>query len=85
MTGAADASDSGRPRDLLGQPVVVIGGSSGIGLETGRLAGASGADVVLAGHDPDDMSDAASQVDAGSRAAGIDGGQQLLSSRGGTR
>ena len=32
---------------LLGQIVVVIGGSSGIGLETGRQARAAGAQVVL--------------------------------------
>jgi NAD(P)-dependent dehydrogenase (short-subunit alcohol dehydrogenase family) len=34
---------------LLGQTVVVIGGSAGIGLETARLARNEGADVVLTG------------------------------------
>ena len=34
---------------LLGQTVVVIGGSAGIGLETARHARAEGADVVLTG------------------------------------
>jgi NAD(P)-dependent dehydrogenase (short-subunit alcohol dehydrogenase family) len=36
---------------LEGQTVVIIGGSSGIGLETARQARAAGADVVLTGRD----------------------------------
>jgi NAD(P)-dependent dehydrogenase (short-subunit alcohol dehydrogenase family) len=40
-------------RDLLGQTVLVIGGSSGIGLETARLARAKGAAVILTARDPD--------------------------------
>ena len=69
MTGATFASDTGHPQDLLGQTVVVIGGSSGIGLETARLARAHGADVVLTARDPDRLRDAADQVDARSTAA----------------
>ena len=42
-----------RERDLLGQTVLVIGGSSGIGLETARLARAKGADVILTARNPD--------------------------------
>jgi NAD(P)-dependent dehydrogenase (short-subunit alcohol dehydrogenase family) len=42
-----------RERDLLGQTVVVIGGSSGIGLETARLARAQGADIILTAREPD--------------------------------
>jgi hypothetical protein len=38
---------------LLGQTVVVIGGSAGMGLETARLARAEGADVILAAWDPE--------------------------------
>ena len=38
-----------REPQLAGQTVVIIGGSSGMGLETARLAQAEGADVVLAG------------------------------------
>ena len=38
---------------LAGQTVVVIGGSSGIGLETARRARADGADVILTARDPD--------------------------------
>jgi len=43
---------SGKP-DLAGQTVVVIGGSSGIGLETARRARAEGAEVILTARDPD--------------------------------
>ncbi len=39
---------SGKP-ELAGQTVVVIGGSSGIGLETARRVRAEGADVILDG------------------------------------
>ena len=38
--------------ELLGQTVVVIGGSAGIGLETARRARAEGADVILTARDP---------------------------------
>jgi NAD(P)-dependent dehydrogenase (short-subunit alcohol dehydrogenase family) len=39
--------------ERAGQTVVVIGGSSGIGLETARRARAEGADVILSAHDPE--------------------------------
>jgi NAD(P)-dependent dehydrogenase (short-subunit alcohol dehydrogenase family) len=45
-------SMSGKP-ELAGQTVVVIGGSSGIGLETARRARAEGADVILTARDPE--------------------------------
>ena len=54
---------------LLGQNVVVIGGSAGIGLETARLARAAGADVILTGRDPDRLERAASDIGALSTAA----------------
>jgi NAD(P)-dependent dehydrogenase (short-subunit alcohol dehydrogenase family) len=38
---------------LAGQTVVVIGGVSGIGLETARRARREGADVIITGDDPD--------------------------------
>jgi NAD(P)-dependent dehydrogenase (short-subunit alcohol dehydrogenase family) len=38
--------------ELAGQTVVLIGGSSGIGLETARRARAEGADVILAARNP---------------------------------
>ena len=49
---------------LAGQTVVLIGGSAGIGLETARLARASGADVVLTGRDPARLRRAADEVGA---------------------
>ena len=52
MTGVTVASDPGHHWDLLGQTVVVIGGSSGIGLETARLARVNGAEVILAARNP---------------------------------
>src|SRR5262245_26406836 len=50
--------------ELAGQIVVVIGGSSGIGFETARLARAEGADVILTARDPDRLQRAALDVDA---------------------
>ena len=54
---------------LLGQTVVVIGGTSGIGLETARLARANGADVVLTARNPDRLREAAEELGALSTAA----------------
>ena len=53
MTASINSSPLQRERDLRGQTVVVIGGSSGIGLETARLARASGANIILTARDPD--------------------------------
>ncbi len=69
MTDAPSASDPGHQQDLLGQTVVVIGGSSGIGLETARLARAHGAEVILTARDPDRLRDAADEVGARSTEA----------------
>jgi NAD(P)-dependent dehydrogenase (short-subunit alcohol dehydrogenase family) len=55
--------------ELLGQTVVVIGGSAGIGLETARRARAEGADVVITGRDRERLERAARDVDAMSTAA----------------
>ena len=53
-----------RQPELSGQTVVVIGGSSGIGLETARRARAEGADVILSARDPDRLKQAAAEVGA---------------------
>ena len=53
-----------RPADLTGQTVVVIGGSSGIGLETARLARAHGAEVILAARDAERLRAAADEIGA---------------------
>jgi NAD(P)-dependent dehydrogenase (short-subunit alcohol dehydrogenase family) len=58
-----------REPELSGQTVVLIGGSSGIGLETARRARTEGAAVILAGRNPDHLQQAAKEVDAQSTAA----------------
>src|SRR5260221_5127676 len=58
-----------REPELLGQTVVVIGGSAGIGFETARRAHAEGAKVILTGRNAERLQHAASEVDALSTAA----------------
>ena len=48
-----------REPELLGQTVVAIGGSAGIGLETGRRARAEGADVILTGRNSERLQNVA--------------------------
>ena len=69
MSASTTASPSQREPELLGQTVVVIGGSSGMGLETARRASIEGARVVLTGRDPERLERAASELDALSTAA----------------
>jgi NAD(P)-dependent dehydrogenase (short-subunit alcohol dehydrogenase family) len=68
MSATTPASAAREP-ELAGQTVVVIGGSAGIGLETARRARAEGADVVLAGRNPERLERAAREVGARSTAA----------------
>ena len=58
-----------REPELLGQTVVLIGGSAGIGLETARRARREGAEVVLTARNPDRLQRAADDVGARSTAA----------------
>ena len=58
-----------REPELLGQTVVVIGGSAGIGRETARHARAEGAQVILTGRDPERLKLAAGELEALSMAA----------------
>jgi NAD(P)-dependent dehydrogenase (short-subunit alcohol dehydrogenase family) len=60
--GAAIDSPEGL---LAGQTVVVIGGSSGIGLETARRARAAGAGLVITATDPDPLHRAGLELEAG--------------------
>ena len=69
MSTPSTASPIRREPELLGQTVVVIGGSAGIGLETARRARAEGAKVVLTGRNPERLQRAASELDALSTAA----------------
>jgi NAD(P)-dependent dehydrogenase (short-subunit alcohol dehydrogenase family) len=54
---------------LQGQIVVVIGGSAGIGLESARLAGAEGAEVILAGRNQERLERAGAELGARSTSA----------------
>jgi NAD(P)-dependent dehydrogenase (short-subunit alcohol dehydrogenase family) len=60
MTTTAGAAQ--REPGLSGQTVVVIGGSSGIGLETARRARAEGAGVVITGRTPEHVKQAAAEL-----------------------
>lgn len=53
-----------RDPQLGGQTVLVIGGSSGIGLETARLARDEGADVIITARDPHRLHRAGLEVGA---------------------
>jgi NADP-dependent 3-hydroxy acid dehydrogenase YdfG len=64
MSTAITTSPSQHEPELLGQTVVVIGGSAGIGLETARRARAEGAKVILTGRDPERLQGAARELDA---------------------
>ena len=64
MTTATSVTPTQRDPELLGQTVVVIGGSAGIGLETARRARAEGAQVILTGRDPERLERAARDVGA---------------------
>jgi NAD(P)-dependent dehydrogenase (short-subunit alcohol dehydrogenase family) len=69
MASAVDPATARPEPELLGQTVVLIGGSAGIGLETARRARAEGADVVLTGRDPERLTRAADEVGARATAA----------------
>jgi NAD(P)-dependent dehydrogenase (short-subunit alcohol dehydrogenase family) len=70
MTATTTATHTQRDPELLGQTVVVIGGSSGIGLATATRARAEGASVILTGlHSDEALRRAARDLDALSTAA----------------
>jgi NAD(P)-dependent dehydrogenase (short-subunit alcohol dehydrogenase family) len=69
MTTESTSASVGREPELLGQTVVLIGGSAGIGLETARRARREGAEVILTGRNPERLERAARDVDARSTAA----------------
>jgi NAD(P)-dependent dehydrogenase (short-subunit alcohol dehydrogenase family) len=68
MTAATPTSPTTHERELLGQTVVLIGGSAGIGLETARHARRGGAAVILTGRNRERLERAAADVDARSTA-----------------
>jgi len=69
MSTATTASPMQREPQLLGQTVVVLGGSAGIGLETARRARVEGAKLILTGRNPEPLQRAASELDAVATAA----------------
>jgi len=69
MSSAITAPRIEREPELLGQTIVVIGGSAGIGFETARRASAEGAKLILTGRNPERLRRAASEIDALSTAA----------------
>ena len=69
MSTASITSSAHRESELLGQTVVIIGGSAGIGLETARRARAEGAKVILTARDSERLRRAADEVDAQSTVA----------------
>jgi len=69
MSTATTASPIHREPELHGQSVVVMGGSSGIGLETARRARFEGAKLILTGRNPERLQRAASELNALSIAA----------------
>src|SRR6202012_2427880 len=63
MSCTATAVPVGRGPELLGQTVVVIGGSSGMGLETARRARVEGARLILTARDPERLKLAAGELE----------------------
>src|SRR4051794_34336328 len=64
MAGETRPARTPRAPELLGQTVIVVGGSAGIGLETARRAREEGAEVILTGRDAERLERAAIDVDA---------------------
>src|SRR5712691_11320247 len=69
MSTVSNPSPIHREPELLGQTVVVIGGSAGIGFETARRARAEGAKLILTGRNPECLDRAARELGALSSAA----------------
>lgn len=64
MSTATAPVSTRRDPELLGQTVVVIGASAGIGLETARRARAEGASVILTARNRARLEDVAHELDA---------------------
>src|SRR3954468_24564033 len=69
MVSATDPRTARPEPELLGQTVVLIGGSAGIGLETARRARREGAEVILTGRDPGRLRAVAEEAGARSTSA----------------
>src|SRR5277367_1849514 len=69
MDMATNTSPIRREPGLLGQTVVVIGGTAGIGLETARRARTEGAKLILAARNPERLERASRELGTLSSAA----------------
>jgi NAD(P)-dependent dehydrogenase (short-subunit alcohol dehydrogenase family) len=69
MTTDTTTYPAQREPALLGQTVVVLGGSAGIGLETARAARAEGAEVIITARNAERLERAAREIGARSFAA----------------
>ncbi|WP_405591341.1 SDR family oxidoreductase [Streptomyces sp. NBC_01190] len=69
MTGTASIPGTHRQGGLADQTVVVIGASSGMGLETARRVRADGGRLVMVGRDPERLARAARELEPLSTAA----------------
>src|SRR3954454_4746939 len=69
MTTGTTAAPVQHEPELVGQTVVVIGGSAGIGLETARRARGQGAEGILTRRDPERLEQPARELGARSNAA----------------
>jgi NAD(P)-dependent dehydrogenase (short-subunit alcohol dehydrogenase family) len=56
--------NAARPPELLGQSVIVVGGSAGIGLESARRARAEGANILLTARNPERLKQAGMELQA---------------------
>jgi NADP-dependent 3-hydroxy acid dehydrogenase YdfG len=61
---------------LSGNTVVIIGGSSGIGLETARQAHAAGAKLILTGRDQGRLEAARDELGASAATLAVSGGHR---------
>ncbi len=68
MTATSTLAPARRAPALLGQTVVVIGGSAGIGLETARRAREEGANVILTARDRDRLQRVGNELEASTMA-----------------
>jgi NAD(P)-dependent dehydrogenase (short-subunit alcohol dehydrogenase family) len=64
MTATSTIAPARPASTLLGQTIVVIGGSAGIGLETARRAREEEADVIITARDPDRLQRAGLEIGA---------------------
>src|SRR5471030_1439519 len=64
---------------LAGQKVVVVGGSSGIGLATAELAKREGAEVIIASHNPERLNAAAQKLGVAAIQANVTSDESIVS------